>query len=365
MSGSTIIHVNRAIVVSVGGWLLTLALLVLLVRDPSASGLRTTVLRVLALSLAGRIVDDAANPYEGGAAVAPGVQALFAVASSAWLLPLALLSVDLAAQASSATLAAAAALAVFVPLYALFAFQQRVAPLDEHDAQRSRLPFAHWSAVGTLLSAPLLALFNVFLYAAVLHFPLVAARCGDLGLSRFQCPAETVAAARAALPTEHFDGLGLAVCDAARLYGSDVFVRSALLVLGSLLLWYPLALARLAVRLVLPSSADRLFCETWSAVSLLWYVARSLAEAPLLVAVVGGVLPRAWLLQYVPLGIVDAFSIASPMRVAIDLQEAALPYAEQAFAFATGQAPERLMPELAAQACVVFDALNRFPSAAL
>lgn len=355
---STIVHVNRAILASAGGLLLTLGLLVLLVREPSAAALRPTVLLVLGASLLGRLLDDVANPYESAATAAPAVQAAFGVASSAWLLPLALLSVGAAAQASSAALATGAAIVMMVPLYALFAFQQRVAPLDEHDAKQQRLPFGHWSAVGTLLSAPLVALFNTFLYAAVLHFPLIAGRCGDLGLSRFQCSAETAAAARSALPSDHFDGVGLALCDAAQSYGSAVFVRSALLVLGSLFVWYSLALARAAVRIVLPNTADRVFCETWSVVSIVWYVARSLAEAPLLVAVVGGMLPRAWLLQYLPHSVVDLFSIASPMRVAIDLQDAVFPYAQSAFAFATGRAPEQLLPELAAHACVVFDTLR-------
>jgi hypothetical protein len=361
---SSLLHFNRALVASIGGWLLTLGLLV--ATDSDDRWLRLLVLRVLAASLLGRIVDDLANPYDGVTAQSPAVQALFTVASSAWLLPLCAVSVGVAAQTSSAALALGGAAVAWALCYLLYRFQALVTPHDADDdaAARAR-PFGHFSTIGTVLSAPIVAAMNAFLFAALLHYPLVGTRCGNAGFSALGALAMTCQSASATLPTgadgtpghyrHHLSAVGQALCDYSRIYGAEVFLRSSLAVVGLLVLWYSMSAARIAVRLVLPRALDRAFCEAATVLSLLWYVAFSLAEAPLLLAVFGGLFPRAWLAQSAP-WLVDACSTLAPMRVAIDLQNDAFEAAERAFTFTTGR---NLTPELHERACQIFTVLEK------
>jgi len=356
MTIGTLQYLHRSLQASLIGWLMTLALLVVLVRDDAEEvnrQVRKTVLIVLAASQLARILDDVANPYDATSFSSPTFRAAFATAASGWLAPLALLTATHAMHASSGTLALCAALVAFGVTLALFRLHRRLVPSDYVDDDDRAPPFAGFSAFGTLVSAPFVAALNTLLYAMYLHYPLVGPRCA-LSLPADQCSAATVFFARASMPPPGASALPLldtvaaSLCDSAELYGNAV-LRSALLVLATLLVWYKVALAQAVMRLLMPSAIERLLCRTMTLLSFGWILVHSIASAPLLIAVFGAI-ARSIVAPYAP-GVAGMFSAIVPMRVAIDLQDALMP----SVAWAHGHdSVDELLAALTRSACTMF-----------
>lgn len=332
---------------------MTLALLVVLLRDDESRELRKTVLLVLGASQLGRILDDVANPYDRTSLSSPTFRALFATAASGWLGPLALLSATHAMQASSTSLALGASIVAFGAVLALFRLHRRLVPSDYVDDEERAPAHAGWSAFGTLVSAPFVAALNTILYAMYLHYPLVGPRCA-LSLPADQCSPATVFFARSSMPAPGsslpvLDSLASSLCDSAELYGNAVVQRSALLVLAALLVWYKAVLVQAVVRLLMPSAIDRLLCRTATLLSFGWIVLYSIASAPLLIAVFGSI-SRSVLAGYAP-GVTNLFSAIVPMRVAIDLQDSLLPTVAWAHGYSS---VDQWLASLTRTACTMF-----------
>lgn len=351
---STLRYVHRSLQASIIGWLMTMALLIVLIRhDDDDVALRKSALLVLAASQAGRILDDIANPYDSTTYSSPIARAMFATASSAWILPLSLLSASHAAVTASVALAGMSGLVAFGAMLAMFRMHRRLVPSDYVADEDRAPPFAGWSAFGTLVSAPFVAALNTVLFAMYFHYPLVGPRCG-LSLPPDQCSPAVVYFARASMPAPGstvpvLDSVAAALCDTAEVYGNAVIQRSALLVLASLLLWYKCAIAHALFRLVAPDAIGRLVCRTATLLSSLWLVLHSIASAPLLIAVFGS-FARYLIVPYAP-ALASLFSAIVPMRVSIDLQDAIVP----TVAWAHGHdSVDQFLAAMSRSACTLF-----------